>query len=178
MSDLDPRVVERSAPSAMPTATPDERQPEAFAVLTAEARRHATGVPPEFLARHALAITAGTDFTVAEAALEALVRRATAVERDRLVVLRRPTRGRRGPARGAYRVGRKGQRERAYDVWLESLAPLSGSCACADYGKAGLGLCKHLFAVIAPLVASPAGRAGAKARPPRRRRRDDDHRAA
>jgi superfamily II DNA or RNA helicase len=166
MSDLDPRVVERSAPSAMPTAAPDERQPEAFAVLTAEARRHATGVPPEFLARHALAITAGTDFTVAEAALEALVRRATAVERDRLVVLRRPTRGRRGPARGAYRVGRKGQRERAYDVWLESLAPLSGSCACADYGKAGLGLCKHLFAVIAPLVASPAGRAGAKARPP------------
>jgi hypothetical protein len=53
--------------------------------------------------------------------------------------------------------GARGQRERAYDVWLESLAPLSGSCACADYGKAGLGLCKHLFAVIAPLVASPAG---------------------
>ena len=88
---------------------------------------------------------------------------ALGVERDGLVILRRPARRRGGDARGAYRVGRKGHGERQYEVWLESLAPPTGSCACADYGKSGLGLCKHLLAVLARLApGQPRGR-GAKA---------------
>lgn len=117
---------------------------EAEAVLRAEAGRHAIGVPAELLARQALMVTAGTDFTVARDALDALVRRAQAVERDELVVVRRPVRG---AATGSYRVGRR-RGDRQYDVWLDLTAPASGSCACRDFAKASLGLCKHLLCAL------------------------------
>jgi hypothetical protein len=119
---------------------------EALQVLTAEAARHRTGVDPAFLAGHALKVTAGGDFAVAQGALDALVRRAAAAGKDDLDLLATP-RGK--DPRGTYRVGRRGARERQYEVWLDGAAPLAGSCSCPDYGKAALGLCKHLFRVAA-----------------------------
>ncbi|MBK9032277.1 MAG: DEAD/DEAH box helicase [Myxococcales bacterium] len=133
---------------------------EAFGVLAAEAARHSTGVPGGVLARQALAVTVGTDFGVASDALEALVSRAKAAKRDELRIVTRP----RGGGRGQYRVGRRGSERRPYDVWLEAVSPPMGSCACADYGKSGLGLCKHLFAVVQaelPRLAKGRGRGGA-----------------
>jgi superfamily II DNA or RNA helicase len=117
---------------------------EALRVLTAEADRHVDGIPAAALAERALRVTAGGDFALARDALDALVRRAQAARRDELIVQARPARG---SARGAYRVGRAGDARRSYDVWLDGLEPAAGSCSCADYAKAALGLCKHLIAV-------------------------------
>ena len=136
--------------SVLAAASSEASEPEALQVLTAEARRHATSLPAEWLARHALQVTAGTDFAVSRDALDGLVRRALAVKRDRIEILRRPRRG--ASARGSYRVGRRGSGERQYDVWLESVESLQGSCMCPDYAKAGLGLCKHLLRVVADVV--------------------------
>jgi len=68
---------------------------EAFAVLSAMAQRHAGALSARLLARQALAVTTGTDFTVAEEALDALLSRLKAVKRDGIEVLRRA-----GAARG------------------------------------------------------------------------------
>jgi hypothetical protein len=97
---------------------------EALQVLTAEAARHRTGVDPAFLAGHALKVTAGGDFAVAQGALDALVRRAAAAGKDDLDLLATP-RGK--DPRGTYRVGRRGARERQYEVWLDGAAPLAGA---------------------------------------------------
>jgi superfamily II DNA or RNA helicase len=142
--------------TAEPAGETAGSDPEALAVLCAEAGRHAIGVPAELLARQALRVTAGTDFTVARDALDALVRRAQAVERDELVIVRRPAKG---AATGGYRVGRR-RGERHYDVWFDASAPASGSCACRDFAKASLGLCKHLLCVARDTTRKRRGRVG------------------
>lgn len=158
-----PRVSPTDASSAAMGAAPFvTEEGEAIRALRGEAQRHASGVPPVWLADQAVRVTAGTDFAVTRDALDALVRRALAVKRDELVIARRPARR---AVRGAYRVGRRGGAERRYDVWLETIEPPAGSCSCPDYAKAGLGLCKHLLRVLGeaakakakvPAVAEPA----------------------
>jgi hypothetical protein len=133
---------------------------EALRVLSGEAARHRIGVPAHALAAHALRVTAGGDFAVARGALEALVRRAAATATDDLDVLA-PPRGK--DARGLYRVGRGGARERQYTVWLDEVAPLGGSCSCPDYAKAALGLCKHIVRAGLAARERRAGRAPARA---------------
>jgi hypothetical protein len=101
------------------------------------ARRHADELAAA-LADRAIRVTRGADFAVARDALDALVRRLESSRDDDLVV--------RGVS-GGHRVGRRGKRARAYDVWLAAAG--EGSCSCPDFAKASLGLCKHLFAVLA-----------------------------
>jgi hypothetical protein len=114
------------------------------------------------MARHALQITAGGDFPVAREALDALLRRAAAARRDEIRILERPA-GRQ--VCGWYRVARKGAPDREYRVYLASIDPIAGSCGCADYVKASLGLCKHIFAAVAARPARPS-RASAPLDPP------------
>ncbi len=124
-----------SRPFAATTVVADE----AFAVLADLAsRRRETEPIAAMLAARALRVTAGADFAVARDALEALMRRA---ESARDVELR--------PARGGYRAAPSAGRRGSYDVWLASDRELEGSCSCPDFGKASLGLCKHLLSALA-----------------------------
>jgi hypothetical protein len=54
---------------------------------------------------------------------------------------------------GRYRLGRaEAEGTLAYDVRLFSVVPVRGSCDCADFLRASLGLCKHLAAVLIHLA--------------------------
>jgi hypothetical protein len=119
---------------------------EALSVLTDMAHGKCPGFPPERLARQALRVSAGGDFPVAREALEALLRRVAAARRGEIRIVERPGRGR---VTGWYRVRRSLEPRREYVVYLASLEPLVGSCGCADYVKASLGLCKHILVVAA-----------------------------
>ena len=130
---------------------------EALAVLRAEAQR-AAGPLAAQLAERALRVTERADFTVAQDALQALLRRHAAA-RDAGVVLAGP----RGRSLGWYRVGRRAG-SLHYDVLLTSRDPIEGSCSCPDFAKASLGLCKHLFMV----AGKRAGRDRPHERPPLR----------
>ncbi len=111
---------------------------EAMEVLTAMAsRKREVASLAELLATRALQVTAGGDFGVARDAMEALMRRLASAGD---VVVRRVEDG--------YRATRKDRGTRgAYEVWLADADEVVGSCSCPDYGKAALGLCKHLLAV-------------------------------
>ncbi len=116
---------------------------EALAVLRASAQRTAGRLAQE-LAERALRVTERGDFSVAQDALQALLRRSVAA-RDAGAILRRPRRS----AVGWYSVGRRTDDALHYDVLLSSIAPIEGSCSCPDFAKASLGLCKHIFLVAA-----------------------------
>ena len=98
-------------------------------------------------------------------ARRALQRRFAFGERDGLVVVERPARG---AVIGVYRTARtdaaraprpRGRRgERPYETRIDAIDPPRGSCDCPDYLRSSLGLCKHLFAVIAAIHGAPAVR--------------------
>jgi superfamily II DNA or RNA helicase len=113
---------------------------EALTILRAAAEE--AGPLAAQLADRALRVTERADFTVAQDALEALLRRLAAA-RDAGVIVSGP---RRQPL-GWYRIGRRGRRAHQHEVLLTSIDPLEGSCSCADFARASLGLCKHLFLV-------------------------------
>ena len=76
-----------------------------------------------------------------------------------------------GRVHGVYRLaGRRGQKEspkrraaRPYATELVCLAPLRGSCDCADFLRGSLGLCKHLLVVLGEVLNSPRRVATARA---------------
>ncbi|MEO8706433.1 MAG: DEAD/DEAH box helicase, partial [Kofleriaceae bacterium] len=103
------------------------------------------------LANRALAVTRGADFPVARDALDALLRRLRSAREARFVV--------RSRGGGAYQVARRGRGSRGYEVWLAHVESMEGSCTCPDFAKASLGLCKHLFAVLASKHAHRASKA-------------------
>jgi superfamily II DNA or RNA helicase len=113
---------------------------EAMTILLAHASRRGAGPHAEVLAARAIQVTRGADFRVSHDALDALLRRLDSSRDDGLVV--RP-----GPAGEGYRVGRRGKRAPAYDVWIDDAG--AASCSCPDFAKAALGLCKHALAAIA-----------------------------
>jgi superfamily II DNA or RNA helicase len=119
-------------------------------VLRADAARTSEALADR-LAAHALRVTEGGDFAVARDAMDALLRRLAGARQAGAVLSRR--------RRGHYVVGRREPGAPRYQVWLGSLDPLEGSCSCPDYGKASLGLCKHIFMVAldrrAPEVGPP-----------------------
>jgi superfamily II DNA or RNA helicase len=137
----------------MEVQTPDApEESEAPRVLTSMALRRAGAIPAELLSRHVLAVTAGADWAVARAALEALLRRWTFSQRDGLKVAARP---RGGHPYGVYATRRRGHAERPYTTLLLALQPLRASCDCPDFLRSSLGACKHLLVALDDLASHP-----------------------
>jgi hypothetical protein len=141
---------------------------ETRAALAELARRKCGNLPPEILVEQVLQVTEGTDWPTRRAGMEALLRRWGFAERDDLRVIDCPPKGR---MHGTYRLaGRRGQQEpsqrraaRPYATELVCLAPLRGSCDCADFLRGSLGLCKHLLVVVDYVLKSPRRVATAQA---------------
>src|SRR5687767_3742417 len=96
---------------------------EALTILRAAAEQEAGPLAAQ-LADRALRVTERADFTVAQDALEALLRRLAAARGAGAIVS--------GPRRqplGWYRVGRRGGDAHRHDVLLTSIDPLEGSCS-------------------------------------------------
>jgi hypothetical protein len=114
---------------------------EALSVLRAAAEPAAGPLAGELAAR-ALRVTERADFTAAQDALHALLRRHAAA-RGAGAILSGPRRR----ALGWYRVGRRERGAPHHHVLLVSLEPIEGSCSCPDFASASLGICAHLFLV-------------------------------
>jgi hypothetical protein len=153
--------------------TAEER--ETLAILTAASRKRFGAIPAETIVAHVLAMTEGADFPVRQAAVDALVRRASFATRDGLAVVGRPARG---AVYGEYTTGRGERRDRrAPRPYVTAIEPspggpvLGGSCDCADFVRSSLGLCKHMLVVLDALHAERGGLPDREpARPPSRAR--------
>lgn len=120
---------------ALPTA-----DGEALEVLSAELDGHTGRIPARLAALQLLRVTAGGDFALRRAALEALLRRVKATRKDwRIAGSRRGAR----VTLGTHRV--TVARKKSYQVLVSSFGELRGSCECADFARSSLGLCKHLW---------------------------------
>ncbi len=126
---------------------------EAFQELRSRASGKLGNLPGDMVARHVLSVTTGADWPVQRAALEAIIRRLSFARRDGLEVGSRP-RGSVGLGLYGTRQGRDGCRP--YLTQLAAIEPLIGSCACKDFQKGGLGLCKHLLVVLEDLQSKPS----------------------
>jgi SNF2-related domain/Helicase conserved C-terminal domain len=113
---------------------------EALQVLTDRAEHGKAGTLADALARSALVLTAGGGFALARDALDAMLRRLDSARGGELIV--------KATEAGRYRVGRRGRGRQHYDVWIGDPKKLEGSCGCLDFGKASLGVCKHVLAAI------------------------------
>jgi hypothetical protein len=141
------------------TTIPEPSLDETRAFLVAQATRHFGKLPPKLVAEHLLSVTAGSDFPVRRAALEALERRFDNVMAEELTVLESP----KGTVLGKYVVGTrrklkkggKGSGRRPYETIVEGVRPLRGQCSCPDYLKGSLGLCKHLLTALAHVYEHP-----------------------
>jgi hypothetical protein len=69
----------------------------------------------------------------------------------------------RGRLLGLYRTRRRASRGTPYATWLGGVAPIEGSCACADFLRSSLGLCKHLVAVLEDVIPKAGGHVPARA---------------
>ncbi len=125
---------------------------EAFQELRSRAGGKLGRIPADLVATHVLAATRGADWPVQRAALDAVIRRMSFARRDELIVTGRP-RGNLGL--GVYRTARMGDRRRPYQTLLAAVDPIVGSCGCKDFGKGGLGVCKHLLVVLDDLASKP-----------------------
>ena len=127
---------------------------EAYQVLVQMAGRRTLPVPGDLIARHVLALQGSWDWPVRRAAMEAVLRRFGSVRGQEIAVLEAPEKG----PWGRYRLGRAGaDGALPYDVRLWSVDPVAGSCDCADFLRASLGLCKHTATVLLHLAASTRG---------------------
>lgn len=140
------------AAAAELTRTPRD-EGEALRTLVGLAHRKTGAIPGEILARHAIAVTAGGDWPVQRAALEAMLRRIALRDQDGLDVATRPPGGR---AFGDWTTRSQGGGRRPYASRLHALDPLRGSCDCDDFLRNSLGWCKHLAAVLEDLASDAA----------------------
>ncbi|MGD8859475.1 MAG: SNF2-related protein [Myxococcales bacterium] len=130
---------------------------EAYRVLVS--MMHGVGrIAPELLAQQVMRVTAGGDWSLRDAAADAMKRRWGFARRDGLRVASRPT----GRALGCYATRRKGSRERPYTTQLHGLDPLQASCDCPDFRQSALGLCKHVLVVLDDLWGRPRKLAAAR----------------
>ena len=150
-------VAARSIPD--PTA-----ESEAFQALLLLAERRTGRIPPDRLVRHVLSVTALAGWPVQRAALEAALRRLSAVKQDGLVVATAPSSG-----LGVFTTRRKSSPARPYKILLEQIEPLRATCDCRDFVRNSLGLCKHVLTVLAEQSATlkKLGTSRARLRPPR-----------
>ncbi|MBW2524715.1 MAG: DEAD/DEAH box helicase [Deltaproteobacteria bacterium] len=125
---------------------------EAFYELCQRAWNRSGPLPVELLAEQVLRATAGADWAVKRAALDALLRRLGAVRREKLAPSRTALRS--SPL-GTYVLQRKAPgaevEQPPYTTVLYGVDPPRGSCSCPDFLRSSLGLCKHLLAVLIQL---------------------------
>jgi hypothetical protein len=140
--------------SIPPAGGPELQASEALATLQHLAHKKTGRVPAELLARHVLRIYADAEWPVQRAALEAVLRRFDFARQDGLRVAGRPSGG--SPF-GLYRTGRRRGRARPYRTVLRGVEPLVASCACADFVRNSLGLCKHVLVILDDIAARPEG---------------------
>ncbi|MBC8073830.1 MAG: hypothetical protein IAG13_36265, partial [Deltaproteobacteria bacterium] len=137
----------------MDVPAPDDH-PHTLELLTQLARGRFGRIAPELIATHVLATTPDADWPVRRAALEALVRRQSFAERDGLRVIDRPSRTTLGSYRtaAASTAARTSVSPRPYVTELLAVEPVSTSCACRDFLRSSLGLCKHGLVVLQALA--------------------------
>ena len=121
-------------------------------ILTGLSRGRFGRIAPERIARHVMA-NSGRDaaWALRKAMFDALARRYGFAQRDELKVA--------GPlathALGSYQTESPPSKTRPgprpYDTALLALEPLRMSCACADFVRSSLGLCKHALVVLEAL---------------------------
>ncbi len=131
---------------------PDADQREAYDTLLHLARRRTGRIPPGLLAGHVVDVYREADWPVKRAAMEALLRRFDFARKDALCLAAAPARGK---PLGLYRTRPRRGSARPYRTVLRSLAPLEGSCDCADFLRSSLGVCKHLLVALDALAARP-----------------------
>ncbi len=125
---------------------------EAREALLQIAGRRTLPIPAEMIVDHVLGLAGDWDWPVRRAALEAVLRRLASARAQEIVVIDGPRRG----SWGRHRLGRAAaDAGLPYDTRIWSLSPLGGSCDCADFLRGGLGICKHLGAVVAHLASKP-----------------------
>jgi hypothetical protein len=132
--------------SLLPTTAPalPPADGEALEVLRAELDGHTDTIPAPLVALHLLRVTEGGDFALRRAALDALLRRVKAASDDWRVAGRRHGAGvTAGPHRVIVSHGK------SYHVLVSSFGELRGSCDCADFARSSLGLCQHLWWLLA-----------------------------
>jgi hypothetical protein len=114
-------------PASLP-GTP-KADSEACEMLVQIAGRRTMPIPAELLAQHTLALPGRWDWPVRRAAFEAILRRLASVRTQQIAVVD-------GPGRkpwGRYLLARaEADGTLPYDVRLSSVAPVRGSCDCAD----------------------------------------------
>jgi hypothetical protein len=145
-------TTDQSATPLSPGVSDEES--EAYQELLELCRRKTGSIPEPLLVRHVLAVTRGTDWPVQRAALDALLRRLDAADKERLQLATRPAAGK---VLGAYETSRRGKGGgvRPYTTLLEAVAPPAGRCNCPDFGKSSLGLCKHLLTLLSAIYKRP-----------------------
>lgn len=148
-----PAIIGKSSGNEVETAdrATTEANTEAFRVLVDRARRKTGKIPPETIARLAMAVVPAHEFPVRLEALDAIIRRWDGVKRDQLRVADRP----KGSVLGLYSTRRHGAKTRPYRTLIRSVDPIDGSCDCPDFTHNSLGICKHIFTVLAYLYEKP-----------------------
>ncbi|MDD9946394.1 MAG: DEAD/DEAH box helicase [Myxococcales bacterium] len=129
----------------------DRESSETFRELVGMAEAKFGRIATELIATQVMRATAGGNWPVQLAAMEALLRRFRFADRDGLKVASRPN----GTPLGCYSTRRSGARDRPYATQLHGLDPLWASCDCADFRHAGLGACKHVLVVLDDLHSRP-----------------------
>ncbi|MBI2898892.1 MAG: DEAD/DEAH box helicase family protein, partial [Planctomycetes bacterium] len=132
-----------------PVVAPLE-ETEAYQNLLARAHRKTGAIPADAVVKHVLSVTRDADWPVQREALEALLRRFSFGQKDRLKIASRPA-----GLFGLYTTRREGSSSRPYNTFLASVEPPRGSCDCPDFLRSSLGLCKHLLAVIEDALSRP-----------------------
>ena len=135
---------------------------EAERILTGLSRGRFGRIAPERIAQHVLQSQRGADWSVLRAAFDALVRRYSFAQRDGLQVSERPAHGSLGIYRTSSQPRGSGTqardtRVRPYETALYGLAPLMTSCACPDFVRSSLGLCKHGLVILELLEQTGTG---------------------
>jgi superfamily II DNA or RNA helicase len=121
---------------------------EARNAMVLWAGRRTRPLPAEFLADHVLSLIGPWDWTVRRAAFEALCRRLSTARTQGIKVVRSPARVPNKPW-GLYSLGGQAYEGTVpYNTAVYGLAPLESSCDCADFLRSGLGLCKHVLAIL------------------------------
>ncbi|MDB4985319.1 MAG: rapA 1 [Myxococcaceae bacterium] len=112
-------------------------------------------IDPGRIARHLIAITGSdADWALRKAALDALARRYGFAQRNELCMVGRPEQGALGVYQTKTKPGKTREELRPYETALLSVEPLRMSCACADFVRSSLGLCKHGLVVLETLEQS------------------------
>lgn len=128
-------------PAARATNDDQEREEEAVRALRDLASNETGNVPVDVVVAHVRGVTSGQPWPFQRAAMEALLRRMKSA-RDLDVSS--------SAMLGQHRTrGSSSRAPRPYQTIVTSVTPtIRASCDCADFARASLGICKHVWAAL------------------------------